>query len=82
MRKIGLPAGTWRASAATGSAAAASNLYSASTRGVSYLSSSSAKIGSASRSSAATFSPISSREANMSRQKTSPHRRPSEPFEA
>src|SRR6516164_2274559 len=44
---------------ATGSAAAASNLYSASTRGVPYLSSSSAKTGSASRSFSATFSPRS-----------------------
>src|SRR6516225_607869 len=50
IRKIGLPAGTWSAWAATRSAAAASNLYSASTRGVLYLFSSSAKTGSASRS--------------------------------
>jgi hypothetical protein len=47
MSKIGLPADTWSAWAATGSAAAAYNLHSASTRGVPYLSSSSSKTGSA-----------------------------------
>src|SRR5947209_3126308 len=56
---MGLPVGTWSAWAATGSAAADSNLYLASTRCVSYFSSYSAKHVSVSRSLSSTFSPMS-----------------------